>query len=248
VVVDECQDLGVPEARLVAALAGSGPDRLFLTGDLGQRIFQQPFSWKAVGIDLRGRSFTLRVNYRTSHQIRECADRLLPAEVADVDGLVERRRGTVSLFDGPTPEIRLFATVRAEVEGVAARLRRARATESGAVFVRSERELPRAIEAVRAAGCNPWFLGDAAVPPGESIAVGTMHQAKGLEFRAVAVMACDESVLPSDERITGIGDDADLQEVYDTERHLLYVACTRARDNLLVSGVEPGSEFLADLE
>jgi len=54
-------------------------------------------------------------------------------------------------------------------------------------------------------------------------------------------------VLPSDERIAAIGDDADLQEVYDTERHLLYVACTRARDNLLVSGVEPVSEFLADL-
>ena len=247
VVVDECQDLGVAEARLVAALAGSGPDRLFLTGDLGQRIFQQPFSWKAVGIDLRGRSFTLRVNYRTSHQIRECADRLLPPEVADVDGLVEQRRGTVSLFDGPAPEIRRFETARAEVEGVAAWLRRARATDSGAVFVRSERELPRAIEAVKTAGYTPWILGEAAVLSGESIAVGTMHQAKGLEFRTVVVMACDESVLPSDERIAAIGDDADLQEVYDTERHLLYVACTRARDNLLVSGVEPVSEFLADL-
>lgn len=74
-----------------------------------------------------------------------------------------------------------------------------------------------------------------------------MHRAKGLEFRAVAVMACDEDVLPSADRIAAIGEQADLEEVYDTERHLLYVACTRARDELWISGVEPGSEFLADL-
>jgi superfamily I DNA/RNA helicase len=74
-----------------------------------------------------------------------------------------------------------------------------------------------------------------------------MHLAKGLEFRAVAVMACDDEVIPLQERIETVGDDADLQEVYDTERHLLYVACTRARDHLLVTGSDPASEFLDDL-
>ena len=78
------------------------------------------------------------------------------------------------------------------------------------------------------------------------ISIGTMHLAKGLEFRAVAVMACDDEIIPLQERIETVGDDADLQEVYDTERHLLYVACTRARDHLLVTGVEPASEFLDD--
>ena len=74
-----------------------------------------------------------------------------------------------------------------------------------------------------------------------------MHLAKGLEFRAVAVAACDEEVIPLQTRIERVGDDADLEEVYGTERHLLYVACTRARDRLLVTGVDPGSEFLDDL-
>jgi superfamily I DNA/RNA helicase len=73
-----------------------------------------------------------------------------------------------------------------------------------------------------------------------------MHLAKGLEFRAVVVMACDDEIVPLQERIEAVGDDADLQEVYETERHLLYVACTRARDQLLVSGVEPASEFMED--
>jgi superfamily I DNA/RNA helicase len=74
-----------------------------------------------------------------------------------------------------------------------------------------------------------------------------MHLAKGLEFRSVAVMGCDDEVLPLQTRIESVTDDSDLEEVYATERHLLYVACTRARDRLLVTGVEPASEFLDDL-
>lgn len=80
------------------------------------------------------------------------------------------------------------------------------------------------------------------------MSVSTMPLAKGLEFRAVVVMACDDEVIPLQERIETVGDDGDLQEVYDTERQLLYVACTRARDRLLVTGTAPSSEFLDDLE
>ena len=79
------------------------------------------------------------------------------------------------------------------------------------------------------------------------LSVSTMHLAKGLEFRAVVVMACDDEVIPLQERIESVADDADLQEVYDTERHLLYVACTRARDYLLLTSVDPASEFVDDL-
>ncbi len=74
-----------------------------------------------------------------------------------------------------------------------------------------------------------------------------MHRAKGLEFRAVVVACCDDEVLPLQERIESVTDESDLEEVYNTERHLLYVACTRARDHLLVTAVVPGSEFLGDM-
>lgn len=80
------------------------------------------------------------------------------------------------------------------------------------------------------------------------VSLCTMHLAKGLEFRAVAVMSCDDEVVPLQERIAAVGEDADLQEVYDTERHLLYVACTRARDYLLITATKPASEFLDDLK
>ncbi len=80
-----------------------------------------------------------------------------------------------------------------------------------------------------------------------SIKVANMHLAKGLEFRAVAVMACDEGVLPCDARIGDAADEAELDDIYETERRLLYVACTRARERLLVTGTAPASEYLADL-
>lgn len=79
------------------------------------------------------------------------------------------------------------------------------------------------------------------------LSISPMHLAKGLEFRAVAVIACDDEVLPSQDRIEAVSDQSDLEEVHQTERHLLYVACTRARDHLLVTGVNPASEFLDDL-
>ncbi|MBE2197830.1 MAG: UvrD-helicase domain-containing protein [Anaerolinea sp.] len=250
-IVDEAQDLGVAELRFLAALGGQIPDDLFFAGDLGQRIFQTPFSWKNLGVDVRGRSYTLNINYRTSHQIRQQADRLLPRTIADVDGNVEERRGTVSVFNGPPPVIDIFADEGDEVTAVGdwltARLAEGVQPEEIGVFVRSAAQLDRARQAVRLTGVEAAELDDRIAPPRQRIAISAMHLAKGLEFRAVAVMACDDEALPLQSRIETVADIADLEEVYNTERHLLYVACTRARDYLLITGVDPASEFLDDL-
>jgi hypothetical protein len=250
-VVDEAQDISVPQLRFLAAAAGDRPDGLFFAGDLGQRIFQTPFSWKSLGVDVRGRSNTLRVNYRTSHEIRRYADRLLPPELSDVDGNPESRKGTVSVFSGAPPSVVMVDSADGEVERVAGWLKEltAQGLQPGemGVFVRSERELDRAREAVGAAGLEPVVLDGSGGEPDGRVAVGIMELAKGLEFRAVAVAACDDGVIPSQARIDEIGDYADLDDVWETERQLLYVACTRARDHLLVTGVTPGSEFLEDL-
>jgi superfamily I DNA/RNA helicase len=251
VVVDEAQDLGIAQLRFLAALGAGRPDSLFFAGDLGQRIFQQPFSWKALGVDIRGRSRTLRVNYRTSHQIRASADRLLGPEVTDVDGNKEDRRSTISVFNGPEPVLRVVDTCQAEGGAVAGWLSALMAEgvkpHEAAVFVRSAAQVPRARAAVVEAGLAYRELDDKVETTSGSVSISTMHLAKGLEFRAVVVMACDDEVLPLKERLEAVADDSDLQEVYDTERHLLYVACTRARDHLLVTAVSPASEFLDDL-
>lgn len=251
-VVDEAQDIGIAHLRFLAAIGERRADALFFAGDLGQRIFQQPFSWLALGVDIRGRSRNLRVNYRTSHQIRTQADRLLGPEVSDVDGNTEQRGDTVSVFNGPPPAIQVFDSNEEEIKAVAewlsARTKEGVAPHEFGVFVRSDAEIPRAREAVQQAGLEHKILDDNVETTTGYASICTMHLAKGLEFRAVAVMACDDEVLPLQERIESIADDADLEEVYNTERHLLYVACTRARDQLLITGIEPASEFLGDLK
>src|SRR5207247_1101280 len=117
-VVDEAQDISVSQLRFLAALGGNRPNALFFAGDLGQRIFQQPFSWKSLGVDIRGRSRNLRINYRTSHQIRQQTDRLLGPEVTDVDGNSEDRSDTISVFNGPPPVIRALPTENEEIKSV----------------------------------------------------------------------------------------------------------------------------------
>ena len=255
IVVDEAQDVSVAQLRFLAALGDQAgtprPNGLFFAGDLGQRIFQLPFSWKSLGVDVRGRARTLTINYRTSHQIRAQADRLLGPEVADVDGNVETRKGTVSVFNGMPPVVGTFASEAEEAAGVGIWLK-ARCNEGVspgeiAVFVRSEAQLDRARRAVKAAALDFCVLDDRVRPEEGRASICTMHLAKGLEFRAVVVMACDDEVVPLQSRIQDIADSADLKEVYDTERHLLYVACTRARDHLLITATEPASEFLDDL-
>ncbi|MEZ5807912.1 MAG: 3'-5' exonuclease [Zhengella sp.] len=103
-----------------------------------------------------------------------------------------------------------------------------------ALLVRSERELPRAQRAIAASrmpAVHPFL----------------MHDAKGREFRAVAIMAADADVIPSEERLLAATDEQSLREIFDTERHLLYVAATRAREGLWISACDPVSEFLEDL-
>lgn len=251
VVVDEAQDITVQQLRFLAAVGGGRANSLFFAGDLGQRIFQQPFSWKALGVDIRGRARTLRINYRTSHQIRMQADRLLAPSVSDIDENVEDRRGTVSVFNGPAPDVRLFDSAEEEGEFVATWLgdRRADglAPDDMCVIVRSTSEFGRAQSAIQQAGMTAVVIDERVSAVRGSVAICTMHLAKGLEFKAVVVMACDDTVIPSQERIAAITDESDLQEVYETERHLLYVACTRARDFLLVTSGDVASEYVEDL-
>ena len=177
--------------------------------------------------------------YRTSRQIRGVADRLLPAALRDPDGNEDERSGTVSVFDGPPPTIAVLTDAQQEIERAGDFLRNAVAdgirTDEIGMFVRSPNEIGRARAAAERAGL------------GDQVAISVMHLAKGLEFRAVIVMVCDQDVLPLESRIAEAADEGELDDIYETERQLLYVACTRARDRLLVTGVAPASEFLKDL-
>ena len=173
--VDEAQDVSVTQLRFFGALGAGRPNALFFAGDLGQRIFQAPFSWKALGVDIRGRSRTLRVNYRTSHQIRRQADRLLGPEVSDVDGNRESRRDAISVFNGPPPSVRTFPTADEEVDAARAWLSEQLSAGVGAkevgIFVRSEAQLPRAQAVAEKAGLKSRVLDDRLAPAGNAASV-----------------------------------------------------------------------------
>lgn len=252
IVVDEAQDISVSQLRFLGALGAQQTNGLFFAGDLGQRIFQTPFSWKELGVDIRGRSEVLKLTYRMSHQIRAQADRLLEPEISDMDGNVEDRKATVSTFSGERPQIVVCEAEQEETRTVSSWLKRrleegVTANQIG-VFVRSTKQLDRARDAVKEAKLAFQVLDEpGSTGSSDQVSISTMHRAKGLEFRAVAVMACDDEVVPLQERLESASNESDLKEVYDTERHLLYVACTRARDYLLVTGIAPASEFLDDI-
>ena len=252
IVVDEAQDITPMQLNFIGAVASQGKDNLFFTGDLGQRIFQTPFSWTSLGVEIRGRSHSLKINYRTSHQIRRQADKLLNKKIGDVDGNEEDRSGTVSVFNGPNPITTVCNNIKDENELVASWIKNQ--LEAGAtpgeigIFVRSDNEVNRAEKIGQMLDIPFSVLDESEDTKAEMVTISTMHLAKGLEFKYVAVIACDDEVIPSQSRIEEVVDASDLEEVYNTERHLLYVACTRAREGLIVTGVDPVSEFIEDMK
>jgi hypothetical protein len=177
---------------------------------------------------------------------------LLGPDISDVDGNAENRKGTVSVFNGAPPMVRVCKNEDDESKlvgkWISDLVTDGMVPHEIGVFVRSEEELNRARGAVAASKLPLTVLDTNVETLSGHVSIGTMHLAKRLEFRAVAVMACDDEIIPSQQRVENVGDDAELEEVYNTERHLLYVACTRARDHLLVTAVAPGSEFLKDFE
>ena len=162
-VIDEAQDIGVAELRFPHGSWRRPTRKPVLRRRSRPTHFPSAVLLaRPLGVDVRGRSHTLRINYRTSHQIRQQADRLLPPELADVDGIAERRGGTVSAFNGPEPCISVYGSEDEEATAVAewltARRQDGYAPHEIALFVRSEAELPRAQESVSLAGLSATVL------------------------------------------------------------------------------------------
>lgn len=248
VVVDELQDLNAAEIRFLWALAQQNPEDFMVVGDAGQRIYPGGFSLRSLGIEVRGRSHILRINYRTTEQIRRSADALLGNEADDMDSGTERRDQTRSLLSGPNPDLSGHGDWPAEKNAVVAQVRRW--LESGleaadiAVFARTNKLAAEVGAELSSAGVDVLRLSRDASLSDPGVRVGSMHRAKGLEFKAVVVAGASTSYLPHPRSLDGVDDPKDKEEVIEQERRLLYVAMTRARDELLVSWSGEPSPFL----
>ncbi|MCC7171411.1 MAG: DEAD/DEAH box helicase [Planctomycetes bacterium] len=250
VIVDELQDLGPEELRLVAALGGERR-QIMLVGDAGQRIYTpRGMSLKAAGIDVRGRSFVLRINYRTTEQIRRAADRILPSEIDDLDDGRESRRGTRSVLRGPQPSFHGFADENAQVEFVARRIHELQASgvplENIGVFAPKNELVKSLARDLSARDVPNHLLDDDDAEAQAGVGIGTMHRAKGLQFRAVFVTGISADLVPP-AFVNQIADAAEREDKREQQRQLVYVAMTRPRDLLCVTWVGKQSPFLDDV-
>lgn len=248
VVADEYQDLGPAELKFLKSLVPEREDNLFLCGDSGQRIYKGSNSWLSLGIDVRGRASSLTVNYRTTEQIRRFADRIL-GDCPDTSTGEAEQRKSVSLLRGPEPQLQAFGTIAEEIAGIADAIRgliaEGYSPEDIAIFAHGQALLKeRAQAACRTAGVPCRELSDETPVSGSDVSIGTMHRAKGLEFKVVFVIGCDEKRMPMRAVLDRLTDAADRDAFIEQERRLLYVACTRARERLFVTHAGPKSRFL----
>ncbi|MDI3420135.1 UvrD-helicase domain-containing protein [Streptomyces luteolus] len=255
VVVDEAQDLHPAQWRVLRAVVAPGPDDIFLTGDPHQRIYDSRVSLTSLGVATAGRSFRLRVNYRSTEEILTWASKLLaPVTVDALDGDGhDTLAGYRSLLRGGRPEAQGYSSQQDEVAALVEQVRSwvdggLSASEIG-VCARFNLLLDKAEKQLKSSGIPVLRVRGQARASEPGVRLSTMHAMKGLEFRAVAVLGTTAGALPFAREITPAEVDP-LQHEADLlrERCLLFVACTRAREALRVSWSGEPSPFVAHIE
>ena len=248
VIVDEAQDLHPAQWRLLRGAVPLSADDLFIAADPHQRIYDNRVSLASLGINVRGRSRRLSVNYRTTQEILTWTVPILGAEPAPgLDGEIDSLLGYRSPVRGQLPQLRMAGTREEEFSLLSERIRSW--LDSGiephaiAVAARSAEVARQAHDALKTDGITVVPLSRRG--SAEAVRVGTMHGTKGLEFQAVAVIGVEQGLVPLASAITPASEDAvaHAQDV-QRERCLLFVACTRARDRLYVSGTGAPSPIL----
>jgi superfamily I DNA/RNA helicase len=253
VLVDEAQDLHASQWRLLRAITTPGSNDMFIAGDAVQRIYGDTVSLRSIGIETRGRSLRLRRNYRTTHQIVAWALGLVGHEtVVDLDELGADLTGYHSVRHGPAPQFRSWTTRQEELDGLAGAIECWAADGHGlgeiVVVERTDDDLEAVVGSLMRAGVSAGLMGRNG-RLADMVNVTTMHRVKGLEFPCVAITGLSDARVPPPGALCDASEDPrqfalDLQ----TERSLVYVAATRARDELLVSWHGQPSSLLSQAE
>ncbi len=261
VIVDEAQDMGMAAFRMLRKLAPQGDDgsdvnSMFIVGDAHQRIYGSKLVLGHCGVNIIGRGRKLKVNYRTSEEIRAWGTKLISGvEVEDLDGAADDVRGYRSLFHGPKPKVVCTADRAEEIDTLVAWINGLRSgpdklpSNSICVIARTGKVLKEFRSELVRRGIDVWAIkrreADDSRRPGVRLA--TMHRAKGLEFMAVAIVALNRHEVPNSWLLERAPDKVAREEIRDNERRLIFVAATRAKKELLVTSSGSPSEILAHL-
>jgi len=249
IVVDEAQDLNDEAFRLLREIAPESKNDLFIVGDAHQRIYGHKVVLGQCGVNIIGRSKKLKLNYRTTDEIRKWAVSLLEGEeIDDMDNGVDRSGDYKSLYHGPKPLVKHFDTYEDEVKFI----------ESYIADLKKEDETCRICIVARTQkiidGYNT-YLTSKNVPTvkisrntkdnisNTGIRLATMHRVKGLDFDHVIIASMNKGIVPLE-----VADKSDEQQIENErllkEKSLVFVAATRAKKSLLVSSYGERSEFL----
>ncbi|MBR9974158.1 MAG: AAA family ATPase [Bacteroidetes bacterium] len=251
VVIDEAQDMKSEVFRLVRAMLPPQPNDIFITGDPHQRIYGRPIVLGQCGIEIRGRSRFLRVNYRTTEETRRWAVSLLRGVTFDdLDGSEGSQDGYRSLLHGEAPVCRHFDTFREEIEYIRDILdglkERQGHYRNACLVLRTKSVLDKFAGAFEMLDIAMHPLGRDAADDrsSEGVRIATMHRVKGLEFEYMIIASINAQTMPLKWAVDGAGDDESRRHVELMERSLLYVAATRAKKQVYITGSGKESPFM----
>lgn len=251
VVVDEAQDMSAEAFRLIRRIVPEAANDLFVVGDAHQRIYKHKVSFEQCGIDIRGRGRKLKVNYRTTEEIRRFAVTVLEGrDFDDLDGGADEQKGYISLTHGERPAVRVFRSFAEEASEVNAHvsglLAQGTPAESICVAARTHRIMEAYEGALKTAGLQTYEIkrdsADQASRPG--VRVATLHRIKGLEFAHVVVVSANDGVIPMRNAVADVDDPVAVRAAETAERALLYVGLTRAKRSAIITANGKPSPFL----
>ena len=241
IVIDEAQDLGPHMLKFVRALTDKKNNDIMLCGDTGQSLYYRNHSWLHHGIDIRGRSSNLYINYRTSKEIKDLAEKLN-----------EENNKSISTFNGFEPEVHTFKNITEEINSllkwIKLKINEGIALHEIIVLSRDTNDLKLFSKKLKENNIPCWELDSSSNFLYNEVGLAGVRRVKGLEYRCVAIVNCNEDQFPSEKEFEKIGDIKDEEDFFIKEINLLYVAMTRARDNLYISATNPPSSYLSPLE
>lgn len=250
VIVDEAQDLNAAHWKMLRAMVAPARNDMFIVGDTHQRIYENYVTLGSLGINIRGRSSRLTRCYRTTRQILATGLELLTGETYDdLDGGEENLAGYRSLLHGLLPVLRGLRTWAEERDAIAAQLRAWGPAVDGsiAVCLPTKEMVSEMVNRLEGEGIPAAEIGPDGPKRADGVHIGTMHRFKGLEYQRMILGGVCDGLVPR----AGISAYVDVDPVrYQRERarerSRLFVAATRARDELAMFWHGTRSPFITD--
>lgn len=243
IVVDEAQDLDVASFKLLRALVGDPhANDLFIVGDPHQRIYGKPVVLSRCGIEIRGRSRKLRINYRTTEETRAWATAVLHGlDFDDLDGGTDHTSDYRSLLHGDQPLIKGFDDPADEQAFLVETLKQIKSDHkdlsSTCITARTNKAVEKLAASLQSEGFKTRVINkdESDDPSDPALRLATMHRVKGLEFDQVFIPGLDEAQMPLLYELNQRPDQVSRELFEQQERSLLHVAATRAKKRVVIS-------------